>query len=429
MRKLLAIAILLSPLGLFFACSASKDGDVFNDVGGNGGKSFGGGGSGAGHTTGGNLGFDAGDTDSGTGATTCVSDPDEDKDQDGFPKTAGDCNDCDPNVNPNAIEVIAEPGEDGGVPPPADEDCDGEIDNVPEPCDQGVPLEVMDPIDGARALELCKVSAGPEDWGITQAAWVLPDGSPAPGGNYDLGHGALTAFGQNVSVQAGAKMLALSSGSARQPSDPGYQNVGGFDKGYICGHPQGFPKESPACPGVTTGQPHDGVGLQVTIRVPSNAKGFSFYFDFYTYEWPGWICSQYNDFFVALLDPIPPGQTDGNISFDSQGNPVSVNNAFLEVCGCSGGPPCSAGGKTFTCALGDTELLGTGFGPDTGYGDHAATSWLVTKAPIDTDTITMRWGVYDSGDGILDTTTLVDNWVWIAAPGTQVGTEPVPNPR
>ena len=54
------------------------------------------------------------------------------------------------------------------------------------------------------------------------------------------------------------------------------------------------------------------------------------------------MCSQYNDFFVSLLNPIPTGQMDGNISFDKQGNPVSVNNAFVEVCGCDGGPPCNA---------------------------------------------------------------------------------------
>jgi hypothetical protein len=41
----------------------------------------------------------------------------------------------------------------------------------------------------------------------------------------------------------------------------------------------------------------------------------------------------------------------------------------------------------------------------------------------------MRWAVYDSGDGILDTTTLVDNWQWIAESGTQVGTGVVDTPK
>ena len=126
--------------------------------------------------------------------------------------------------------------------------------------------------------------------------------------------------------------MALSSGTARQPTDPGFFDGTDFDKGYTSVHPQGFPKESPACPGTFTGQPHDAAGLTVTLRAPSNAHGFSFDFDFYTYEWPFYVCTTWNDFFVAILSPIPSGQADGNVSFDSQGNPVSVNNAFFDVC-------------------------------------------------------------------------------------------------
>jgi len=209
-------------------------------------------------------------------------------------------------------------------------------------------------------------------------------------------------------------MLALSSGAARRPGDPGYASPQGYSKNYGSSHPQGFPKESPACPGVITGSPYDGAALEVTVRVPTNAGGFAFDFDFMTYEFPGYVCSTFNDLFVALLSPIPPGQTDGNVSFDSQGNTVSVNSVFLEVCGCAGGPPCQAGGKIFTCGFGVSELLGTGFGVDTEGQDHGATSWLTTSAPaVAGSEITIRWGIYDSGDGILDTTTLVDNWRWV----------------
>ena len=42
------------------------------------------------------------------------------------------------------------------------------------------------------------------------------------------------------------------------------------------------------------------------------------------------------------MEPYPQGQMDGNISFDELGNPISVNNAFLDVCGCPDGPPCLA---------------------------------------------------------------------------------------
>jgi hypothetical protein len=382
--------------------------------------------------TGGSLNFDGGGVTNGAGGgNNCAPTMTSDVDQDGFTGEQGDCNDCDANVNPNAIDIQAPPGD-----PIVDENCDGLLDNyMAEVCDNGLAVDDLDPLNAARSVELCKMSSGPNDWGVVSATWVLADGSPPAQIDlpvFHLGHGFLSAFGPNVNVQKGQRMLGLSSGTARQLNDPGYSSVGGFAKGYQGNHPQGFPKESPACPGVITGEPNDPTGVEVVIRAPSNAHGFSFDFDFYTYEWPVYVCSTFNDFFVALLSPIPPNQTDGNISFDSQGNPVSVNNAFVEVCGCQGNPPnpCIAGGKTFTCALGNIELIGTGFGFDTdGYQDHGATSWLATKAPIDPGSeITIRWAVYDSGDGVLDSTTLIDNWQWIAEPGTVVETDPIPDP-
>jgi hypothetical protein len=168
------------------------------------------------------------------------------------------------------------------------------------------------------------------------------------------------------------------------------------------------------CPDVFTGAPHDGVALEVTVRAPANAVGFSFDFNFFTTEWPAWICTTYNDVFAALLSPFPQGQTDGNITFDNQGNVVTVNNVFVEACACAGGPPCFAGGKAFTCPLGATSLFGTGFEGD-GTTTNASTAWLTTSAPVEPNgEITIRWTVHDSGDSVLDTTALVDNWQWVA---------------
>ena len=434
-RAPLLVLILSACVSTAASCTSTPETSGFGGEG-SGLGGLGGAGPTTTQTTGaGGLEIDGGVGGNGSGGTptTCTpGGPTDDVDKDGFTPDDGDCNDCDANVNPNAVEV---PTPDGGDP--FDEDCDGEIDEVDPPCDTGFDVADMDPLDAARAVELCKMSADPADWGVVSASWVMADGSPPPMdpaslANFHLGHGLLSAFGANIDVRTGERMLGLSSGTARQPTDPGYQDVGGFSKGYTGSHPQGFPKESPACPGTVTGTPHDVAGIEIEIRVPSNAHGFSFDFDFFTYEWPGYVCSQYNDFFVALLDPIPQNQMDGNIVFDSQGNPVSVNNAFLEVCGCDGNPPgsCMAGGKTFTCALGDTDLIGTGFGFDTGtFGkqDHGSTSWLQTKAPVDPGTeITLRWAVYDSGDGVLDTTTLIDDFKWIAEAGVKVGTDPIP---
>ncbi|APR77718.1 Cell division protein FtsH [Minicystis rosea] len=355
----------------------------------------------------------------------------DDVDQDGFTRADGDCDDCDPNVGPNAVEVATP---DGGVP--KDENCNGSIDEPADTCDVGLVIDDLDPLSAAKAMDLCKLSSGAaNDWGLVSAKWVMPDGAPPPVAEpaatfYHLGHGLLPRFGLVVKPRHGERVLALSSGTARQPTDPDFMPVDGFDKGYTVNSPEGFPKESPACPDKLSGEPHDAAGLELTIHTPSNAKAFSFDFDFFTYEWSHFICSTYNDFFIALLSPIPAGQADGNISFDSLGNPVSVNNAFLEVCGCLNNPPddCMAGGKAFPCSLGDTQLLGTGFGFDgnAGHEDHGSTDWLVTTAPVVPNSeITIRLSVYDSGDGALDTTTLIDNWRWIAEAGIPVRTMPV----
>ena len=434
---LCGLAVVVPPA--LAACSANSTGSDFG-AGGSGGapsvasvastsamSSSGNGGEGG-------LEFDAGPGATGTGgaAPTCTpGGKDDDVDKDGFTPTEGDCDDCDPFSNPNALEVVATDGSKA-----KDENCDGTIDEVTPAvtCDQGLDVEDLDPLAALKAADLCKLSAGPKDWGVVSAEWVLADGTPPKSAdlvNFHLGLGLLTHFGANVKVRAGERVLALSSGSARNLDDPGYHDVGGFDKLYQGNHPMGFPKESPTCPGTTTGAPHDPTGIEVKIRAPSNARGFSFDFDFFTYEWPGFICNQYNDFFVALLSPTPAGQSDGNITFDKLGNPVSVNNAFLEVCGCEGNPPspCIAGGKSFSCALGDIDLIGTGFGFDTNpsHMDHGSTGWLQTTAPVEPGKeLSLRWAVYDSGDGSLDTTTLIDNWKWLAKPGITVGTNPVP---
>ena len=425
--------LLAGPVALGIGCAATARSGFTSSSGGSGGSSSSGSGASSAQSSGGvggELGLDGGPQPDGGMIFCTPGGMNDDVDHDGFTPAQGDCDDCDPNVNPNAVEVPTPPG---GTP--KDENCNGVTDEVAETCDADLDLADEDPLDGARALDLCKQSTGAGDWGVVSAQWVMPDGAPPPSSepdlsNYHLGHGMLSAFGAVVKVRRGARMLGLSSGTARQPTEPDYESVAGFDKGYGGNSPPGYPKESPACPGSTTGDPRDPVALEVTLNTPSNARGFSFDFDFFTYEWPNYICSPYNDFFIALLSPIPMGQTDGNVSFDSMGNPVSVNNAFLEVCGCLGNPPgvCGGGFKTFTCALGDTQLIGTGFGfeSDAQAQDHGSTGWLETKAPVAPGAqITMRWVVYDSTDGQLDTTTLVDNWQWIADPGVAVGTEPV----
>jgi hypothetical protein len=399
--------------GAVAACSASSDGGDGFDPDGSGASGPSGGQGGLDFTS--SVGVGGGGADGPlTEEPDCPTQDDDptntqDVDNDGQTAADGDCNDCTWQMNTGAQDY---PGNN------IDEDCNGANDDNPVGCDAALALESMDPMDGARAMDLCKVSNG-AGWGVVSAEYVTSDGLPLPD---PLGHGILTDFGPSVNVQEGAKMLALSSGTARLPNQPGYYSVGGYDKFYTTGSPPGYPKESPSCPGIVTGQAHDSAGLRVSIKTPTNAKSFSFNLDFYTYEFPGFICSTYNDFFVAMLSPVPANQVDGNVSFDAQGNTISVNAGFLEVC-----YPQMAGGKNFACALGPTQLSGTGY--DEQPNGSAATSWLQTTSPLENpgQQIELLFAIWDSGDGILDSTILLDNFRFdVEEAPTQTAPVPVP---
>jgi hypothetical protein len=422
-RSVLGVGlVLVAGAGLVVACSATSGGRDFGVTPGSGGSSASGQGGGDFHLTG-NGGSDPAKSGILKEAPPCEGvDPSKDNDGDGFTGAQGDCNDCTAQINPGAYDY---PG--NGV----DEDCDGKPDDTPVECDGALALDGADGMDGARAIGLCKLADGPR-WGVLSARWLTADGQPLvqvdPQG---LGHGVLAGFGPKVKPQEGSKLLALSSGTARLPTDPGYQPVSGYDKGYTTGAPPGYPKESPSCPGVVSGTPHDSAALEVVIKTPTNAKSLSFDLDFYTYEFPHYTCSEFNDFMVAMLSPVPVGQQDGNISFDAKGNTISVNAGFLEVCGCDGGPPCQAGNKSFACSLGRDQLTGTGFddSPLDPF-NSAATGWLVTTAPLASpgDPVTLLFAIWDSGDGVLDSTVLIDNFTFEAGEAP-TKTAPVPVPK
>ena len=356
-----------------------------------------------------------------------VADSNVDNDGDGFTGAEGDCNDCSAQMNPGAYDFFGNG---------ADEDCNGVADDEPFGCESGLALDGNNPADAAKAIGLCRFTTEQErTWGVISAAYVFADGSTSSGepdnlygtcmgdGGWGsppnpLSHGVLTSFGSNVVPQDEEAMLVLSSGVARAGV-----NGDSPSAAYMCtksATPPGFPTPSTAaCPGQSiddTPVANDPMALELRIRAPTNAKSLSFDFDFYTYEYPVYICTEYNDFFVALLDSQHPNTpANKNISFDSQGNPVSVNNGFLEVC-----EPGSHGGKTFSCPLGTGELSGTGFE------EHAATGWLqTTTAIVPGEVFTIRFAIWDMGDEILDSTVLIDNFKWDVEEG-ETGTDRPP---
>ncbi|MGE0784358.1 MAG: putative metal-binding motif-containing protein [Sandaracinaceae bacterium] len=356
----------------------------------------------------------------------CSTSAGMDYDMDGFPNGV-DCNDCAPQINPGAFDESG-----NGI----DEDCDG-ADSAGDVCDTGLPMAPGSPEEAARALGLCRMATG-SSWGVVSARFTTADGSAAPPSSMQIG--LLPSFGSSNAPREGASMLALSSGVARAPGQPGYTTECDYFEEFSprSSFPPTFPQESSSCPGVRSGAVYDSVALEVTIRVPTNALGFSFSSSFFTYEYPEFICDEFNDFFAVLRQDAAGSWQ--NIVFDEDNNPVSVNNSLLRACA-----PGMAGGKVFDCPLGRGPLGGTGFGADSlcgtpGGGDPygggggatsgqeagGGTGWLRTVAPVTGgETITLRFAIWDSGDPDLDSTALVDAFRWELDP--VMVTETVPD--
>ncbi len=299
-----------------------------------------------------------------------------------------------------------------------DDDGDGEVDNPPA-CDDSLPVD-GNAQDFAHAIGLCQKSTG-DRWGLVSATFTGSYNTASPAN--DSQHGILRKFGSVIKPQEGKMLGVLSSGWAREFN--GTAGNGSFQQGEtMAGEgtvPPGFPKPAKGCE--IDNSTNDVITLKLKIKVPNNAKGLAFDFNFYSGEWPQWVCSKFNDGFAAMLtsEAFNGGDTD-NISFDSQKNPVSVNNGFFDRCtpgtttGCAGIPPVT---KTSACPGGESELGGTGFFKQGTYCGNkqstggGATGWLTSTAPVQAgETVTLEFVIWDTGDARYDSSVLLDNLRW-----------------
>lgn len=140
--------------------------------------------------------------------------------------------------------------------------------------------------------------------------------------------------------------------------------------------------------------------------MPTNARSFSYAVRYFTAEYWTYSCTQYNDFFLALISSSAAGlPADRNLSFDALGNPLSVNNGYFDSCSPKG---------CFACASGSSALEGTGMQVgNTGGG----TGWLTTSAPVvPGETITLELMIFDASDHLLDSNALLDDFRWSTEP-------------
>jgi hypothetical protein len=310
------------------------------------------------------------------------------------------------------------------LPNQADDDCDGLVDEVEPPCDDDLAVDDFDAANGARALGICTTVAD-DGFGLVSASYVRADGSvvtPTPQ------VGLLAGFGPNVPVEEGARMLALSSGHARDKSDPDYCDPVACDAPTGLGQaPSGFPQPVTGCP--ATGAVNDDIALELALRAPHNATGYRFLLRYYSVDFPISLCREYDDQLVAVVDPEPPGSFLGNIAIAPNGEPLTAVLPWLDVCDLATLPTFGAGCATTQsptcppppnpyCPAGPAELAGTGFDDD----QAGATPWLVAAAPVEPGSdVTIRFAIWDSSDWFYDSTVLLDAFAWVADPEVVVG--------
>ncbi|HSA34241.1 MAG TPA: choice-of-anchor L domain-containing protein [bacterium] len=286
--------------------------------------------------------------------------------------------------------------------------CDGWLVETcterPPECESTLNLASKDPYHYAKAIGICS--------GVPKAEMLLPSGST---GANATGHALLDALGDVITPRGGDKMMVLSSGQAMDPPDNtsfDQQTSSTAPADWYADNGNKYPS-SPACGGTTgtTGNTNDGVMARFEVDVPSTARSFSFDIYFLSVEYPSYVCSAYNDLFVALLDSsftttveAQKNPIDGNLAV-YEGNAVGVNLApaglFTQCTNTAG-----TGWEVTSCE-GTEELAGTGFEGKGGTG------WLTVRGNVvPNETMTLRLAIWDLGDHILDSMVLIDNFKW-----------------
>jgi len=370
-----------------------------------------------------------------------VVDEDPDADLDGWTACGGDCCDAagpdcsNPElVNPGAFEV------DGND---VDDDCDGVADNPIPACDDGLASDSADTLDYARALDLCQFTeeepATPEEqvWGVISADLLLADDSGIPD---PAARSLRDGFGNTVTTQFGERLVVLSTGHAADNAGDANPGFAAFQQGTALGETSPMPADwlaanggnipnAPGCPDPAAEGAFNPVNLRLRMRAPTNANSFSVQMYFFSSEYPEYVCTEFNDFFVTLVDSSDgENPADGNIAIYDDGaqtwpvgiNLVSAAAGLFTVC--DNGPiaQCGTGGNYAGC-VSPAELAGTGFDvvtggqftcvPDAPTG--GGTGWLTMTGNVEPgEVFEIRFIIWDTSDEIFDSLVLLDDWEW-----------------
>ncbi len=373
-------------------------------------------------------------------------------------------------VNPGALEVVG-----NGI----DDNCNGKTDLFDAEdtvaCDAGLSSSSQNAVEYAKALGICRqteeqpLQLKDKTWGLIEAKILRADGSPLEDFNaisIRSGFGSImppTTEGQSVMV--------LSSGIASDAVQTMPGPNGGAPAGFnvstsqmpssnvelsLVGQPHsvhdwfaapnlplkqanGLP-DSPGCNASNTSTANDSVMLYLRMRAPTNAKAFSFNSYFFSAEYPEFVCTSFNDQFIALVDtpngtPQPiANPVDKNLLTYTQGGqqwPIGINIAkgtsLFAVCDSQQqSPNCwDPDVSNISCSLGSTQLTGTGFEAGGGFDGctiGGGTFWLTTAGNvIPGDLVELRIAIWDVGDTAYDSLAVIDGFQWLTnatLPGT-----------
>ncbi len=399
-------------------------------------------------------------------------DQDEDLDGDGFTKADGDC--CDdlatcsatkdgviqeqdlPSINPGASEL---PGD------KVDNNCNSQVDETPETsCDHAIDENFPKGIGEdaalalARAMDICDevVTRDSRKPGLISAS--LLDGMK----EVSLHANAFFTNAEKTyklrPVNSSKSFAVLSTGKAidaahfddtsinSKDREVATSGMGTIPKLYSQSDPN-FRLQSNALCG-SEDKIYDVAALTTEMRVPSNAKGFSIKFRFFTSEYSEYVCKPFNDFFVILLESQHKDTpADHNIAFDLNHNPISVNNAFFTSCvpldceknqcpaimpiceaNAEGKKVCkskNAKGETVDpCSDGEEGRLAASTFNTYAVG-RGATSWLETSASVVSgEVIRLHFYIWDTKDSSHDSLVILDDFQWIYE-DVELGTLPV----
>jgi hypothetical protein len=243
-----------------------------------------------------------------------------------------------------------------------------------------------DPDEVARAIvhDPLTLDATNTDW--AELATPVPVPLPGPGEEHDPFPAAVSEGPLGGFPTSPADYGILSTGDVQIVDTP---NDSGSDGQNLFGDPD----DNGTLHGDTD---EDVTVLKVGVNVPTGANCVSLDYRFLSEEFPEWVNSEYNDAFIAEIDP--PGGVPG---WSTSGSVITHAGDFATA---PNGEPVSINGVGGVAATAE-EAAGTTF--------DGATGRVTTKSPITPGPHTIFLSIFDQGDEVWDSAVMLDRLAFI----------------